>query len=50
MYSAKCTAICQTNCHFITFTRKAYDRINDRIYKKQVQIELAFLKNVSQLH
>ena len=48
-YHAKCLAISRYPCHFVIFSRKSFDRINDRIYKKQVQLELSFLKLITQL-
>lgn len=42
-------ARCTSETHLIVLNKKSYDRIKDRIYKKEMQIELVFYRQISEL-
>ena len=48
-YKAKCLAYCPKETHLIILNMKNYKRIQDRIQKKDMLLELQFLREISQL-
>lgn len=43
---AKYTAICKTDCHFMTISRRHLNMIHDRILKKQQKDEIIMMKRL----
>eukprot|EP00347_Sterkiella_histriomuscorum_P020456 403337736 len=47
-YKRQFSAVAATDVHLAVFSKKSFERILDRIYKKFVQKEINFIKNVEQ--